>query len=108
MKSHEIPLVSFVKHLPGQSLFPQEVKNRLLEEKKTVKPNNKMKRVNGLGNPLETKNLQELDEYDDGEILRVKPIADLFPNTTVLFADIVGFTAWSSTRVSPRFLESDN
>ena len=27
-----------------------------------------------------------------------KPIADLFPNTTVMFADIAGFTAWSSVR----------
>lgn len=27
-----------------------------------------------------------------------KPIADLFPATTVLFADIAGFTAWSSAR----------
>jgi class 3 adenylate cyclase len=27
-----------------------------------------------------------------------KPIADLFPETTIMFADIVGFTAWSSTR----------
>jgi class 3 adenylate cyclase len=27
-----------------------------------------------------------------------KPIAELFPNTTVMFADIAGFTAWSSVR----------
>jgi len=27
-----------------------------------------------------------------------KPIADLFPQASVLFADIVGFTAWSSVR----------
>jgi class 3 adenylate cyclase len=27
-----------------------------------------------------------------------KPLADLFPNCTVLFADIAGFTAWSSLR----------
>lgn len=26
------------------------------------------------------------------------PIADLFPHATVLFADIAGFTAWSSSR----------
>jgi hypothetical protein len=31
-------------------------------------------------------------------ILESKPIADLFLNTTVLFADIAGFTAWSSVR----------
>jgi class 3 adenylate cyclase len=29
---------------------------------------------------------------------KTKPIADLFPETTILFADISGFTAWSSTR----------
>jgi len=27
-----------------------------------------------------------------------RPIADLFPQASVLFADIVGFTAWSSVR----------
>jgi class 3 adenylate cyclase len=30
------------------------------------------------------------------------PIADLFPNTTVIFADIAGFTAWSSQREPPQ------
>jgi len=30
--------------------------------------------------------------------LGLSPIADLFPHSTVLFADIAGFTAWSSTR----------
>ena len=34
----------------------------------------------------------DLDPYGS------KPIADIFPETTVVFADIVGFTAWSSTR----------
>jgi class 3 adenylate cyclase len=29
---------------------------------------------------------------------QTKPIADYFPHTTVMFADISGFTAWSSTR----------
>ena len=34
--------------------------------------------------------------------LSTQPIADLFPNTTVLFADITGFTAWSSEREPSR------
>jgi class 3 adenylate cyclase len=34
--------------------------------------------------------------------LSTAPIADLFPNTTVLFADIAGFTAWSSQREPPQ------
>jgi class 3 adenylate cyclase len=28
----------------------------------------------------------------------LNPIADLFPETTIMFADIAGFTAWSSER----------
>jgi class 3 adenylate cyclase len=32
------------------------------------------------------------------DFLSSKPIADFFPHTTVLFADIVGFTSWSSVR----------
>jgi hypothetical protein len=39
------------------------------------------------------------DDDDDTEVLLdSKPIADLFPSATVLFADIAGFTAWSSIR----------
>jgi class 3 adenylate cyclase len=34
----------------------------------------------------------------DSYVLQTKPIADLFPHCTVLFADIAGFTAWSSER----------
>lgn len=33
-----------------------------------------------------------------GAITKDEPIADLFPEATVMFADISGFTAWSSTR----------
>jgi class 3 adenylate cyclase len=29
---------------------------------------------------------------------KTRPIADYFPNTTVMFTDLSGFTAWSSTR----------
>jgi class 3 adenylate cyclase len=39
-----------------------------------------------------------LASYDGDYMDLPKPIADLYPNTTVLFADIAGFTAWSSER----------
>jgi class 3 adenylate cyclase len=43
--------------------------------------------------------LREGDASYDGNSMNLpKPIADLYPNTTVLFADILGFTAWSSER----------
>lgn len=38
------------------------------------------------------------EEDHDAVILESKPIADLFPETTVMFCDIAGFTAWSSVR----------
>ena len=39
-------------------------------------------------------------EEDDSDLdfLTAEPIAELFPNCTVLFADISGFSAWSSER----------
>ena len=40
----------------------------------------------------------QISAASEDQILHSKPIADLFPNTTVLVADIVGFTAWSSVR----------
>ena len=38
------------------------------------------------------------DEQQSTQNPMGEPMADLFPNTTILFADISGFTAWSSER----------
>ena len=78
------------------NLFPSNVRDRLLDEN--------VNNVNNVGNSKTsmfepTKN--KLRSFlNDGEPSNEssKPIADLFPETTVLFADIAGFTAWSSTR----------
>lgn len=71
------------------SLFPRQVRDRLMametDKRKgdaMIAPSHRLKTfVNGLGN-------------DSGD----QPIADFFPNCTVCFANIAGFTAWSSTR----------
>lgn len=39
------------------------------------------------------------DDGDDSDLVyESKPIADFFPETTVMYARITGFTSWSSTR----------
>ena len=83
----------------AHSLFPKSVGERLIAaseepEKNTFGRNMNLKQANmmeniavGLNNPehaLEPKHAE--------------PIADFFTSTTIMFADIVGFTAWSSTR----------
>jgi class 3 adenylate cyclase len=40
----------------------------------------------------------KLGEADSNGVYTTRPIADFFSNTTIMFADIAGFTAWSSTR----------
>jgi class 3 adenylate cyclase len=69
------------------SLFPSNVRDRLLAENldvKVTKGRNRSKDGNS--------------HVNDVAVYKSKPIADLFPETTVLFGDIVGFTAWSSVR----------
>ena len=101
------------------SLFPAEIRDRLfngdvdIEQEMKNKEGSKMGRSRnpnvpeaqnarlknylndeGNGNQDGGKGIKPLSPTD----IETKPIADLFPNTTVLFADIAGFTAWSSVR----------
>lgn len=76
------------------SVFPKEVGLRLIEQAhhEAKMPTSSKKMLNIFlarnGSAAATSESQQ----------RRKPIADLFPSTTVMFADIAGFTAWSSTR----------
>lgn len=98
------------------TLFPAQVKNRLLEDADRKKRQaKKQQQVEGspiiqspklmLQNwlsPLDSilsnssgsqKRMRVASDTHDNE-----PIADLFPDSSVMFADIAGFTAWSSER----------
>jgi Adenylate and Guanylate cyclase catalytic domain len=74
------------------SLFPSQVRDRLFAANDGPISSSKqdLSKQRLLGN--------ESEDGDDELAYKSMPIADLFPETTVLFADIAGFTAWSSVR----------
>jgi class 3 adenylate cyclase len=85
------------------SLFPAQVRERLMDEQDDPEAKKKF----GLGavptrrasSPFSTSSRNvETGAVSGALLMQSKPIADLFPSATVMFADIAGFTAWSSTR----------
>ena len=84
------------------SIFPRTVRDQLMETTQAAPPvqGNATKlrslmtsrRSNRDGPADESERSMERSVRDGG------PIADLFPECTVMFADVEGFTAWSSTR----------
>ncbi|CAB9529735.1 expressed unknown protein [Seminavis robusta] len=83
------------------SFFPRSIRERLFNQDGGEGDENssRRRRSSTWAGSLRLKSY--LNDGDDGTSVAAeddKPIADLFPNCTVLFADIVGFTAWSSMR----------
>jgi len=68
------------------SIFPSNVRDRILQESVP-------KKEKALKTFLSSDSPDSASAANSG-----KPIADLFAATTIMFADIVGFTAWSSAR----------
>lgn len=75
------------------SLFPANVRDRLYED---IQKGGTHQKKGSLDAFVKEGN----EAFDDGEsrAFKTRPIADLFPEVTLMFADIAGFTAWSSTR----------
>ena len=71
------------------NLFPTAIRDRLYES-------------NSAEDLRQRKADIDPDDFDNNEIFSASPLADLFPAVTVVFADISGFTAWSSTREPPQ------
>ena len=78
------------------SLFPKDIGRKLVEEAYSEgKPtqSNTWKKPGGPDTLRDNKPLN-----GDSPVISKKPLADFFPECTVMFGDLVGFTAWSSTR----------
>jgi hypothetical protein len=73
------------------SLFPETVRDRLFEEEKKRK-------ASAWKSGQDQKFGDESNDIENTHSRSGKPIADLFPNCTVFFADIAGFTKFCSVR----------
>eukprot|EP00934_Nitzschia_sp_Nitz4_P000910 Nitzschia sp. Nitz4//scaffold439_size10204//5658//9665//NITZ4_009080-RA/size10204-processed-gene-0.12-mRNA-1//-1//CDS//3329551869//910//frame0 len=84
------------------SLFPSNVRSRLYDmnsSNDTTKNETLATQKHRLKAYMNTGHHNSLSSMTTGDTGSIgQPIADLFPEATVMFGDIAGFTAWSSTR----------
>ena len=81
-------------------VFPENVRERLFESAANKGKDEKDDKGKDSSGAFMAPN-RRLKGYLSGgqeDDTNLAPIADLFPHCTVMFADISGFTAWSSTR----------
>jgi Adenylate and Guanylate cyclase catalytic domain len=78
------------------SLFPASVREQIFPK---INPPDKVRR-NSIGSSFTptTAPITGNESSDSVTAISSNPIAQVYPDTTVMFADIVGFTAWSSSR----------
>jgi class 3 adenylate cyclase len=80
------------------SLFPSNVRDRLLQQQQQEHDTSALVLGGRSGLKHPARAFLNNGDRTMGNNRSSPPIADLFPFTTVLFADIAGFTAWSSSR----------
>lgn len=82
------------------SLFPSNVRDRIFKDVEEQGEEDFKKSKSTVYGEAPKAQLRDFLQDNDEERtpFETKPIADLFPSATIMFADMVGFTAWSSVR----------
>ena len=81
-------------HNVVSSLFPANVREQVMEQAQQQKRTTKSDRKDAF-----------LTENISAALQSSKPIADLFHETSIYFADLAGFTAWSAKRTPVEVFE---
>jgi Adenylate and Guanylate cyclase catalytic domain len=102
-RQHRVKTVALHSTAIVSSLFPSSVRDHLFPTSNTKVPHKAQRRNSGFGG-AQRRNSGfgntdlSLTNADENASIIGSPIAQIYPETTVIFADIVGFTAWSSSR----------
>lgn len=83
------------------SLFPEAVRDRLFDGEQEENNKQTQRTIAGGNNKWHVDNARDANDLfgEGGKVQSDTPIADLYPECSVLFMDITGFTSWSSSRL---------
>ncbi|CAB9502749.1 Receptor-type guanylate cyclase gcy [Seminavis robusta] len=83
-----------------RSLFPEAVQSRMFQDEPTSTADTKTEQTSWKVNANQGHGLEAVSalETKSGHLKQGGQIADEYMNCTVIFSDLAGFTAWSSTR----------
>merc|ERR1711884_650371 len=79
------------EHSIVTELYPRKIRARLIQQ-------NTDKTATTLEEKLHQSRRWSMPQKSDGIIDNDEPIVDEYSNTTIMFADMAGFTSWSSNR----------
>lgn len=81
-------------------MYPENVRERLFEHSEHSKAKQTRRHASDQFTLINGEPTEHYSKHDDSEMSGSSsmPIAEKYQNTTILFADLAGFTQWSSTR----------
>lgn len=102
-RQRQLLAVANQTHKLISSLFPKAIQKRIFEDAANAVREQRALQRSDYEDVLGESSHAQLESIKYGS--KKKAIADYFPNATIFFGDLVGFTAWSSTREPTQVFE---